>query len=396
MKISGGNLLWILLGVFLVIFMLLWEAADEPPIDWSASYLSSDKKPFGCYVLSERMKDLFPEKEVKPFFKSLYEMMNEVGDDFYNYISVNHTFHSGYSDTRALLDFVNNGGYAFLAAEHFSGELADSLHILTKRNWLKKDSLEINFESSVPDKTKKYFFRNNDAPYYFNLDEMDSVRILAKNWENEPVLIEFTYGNGYFYLCSIPLAFTNYYLLKSGNESFASNCLSFLLVENTLLDEYRKAGREEIKNPLRFILSRKELRWAFYLALGALLLYVIFEGKRKQRPVPVIEPLQNTSLEFIEVVGGLHFRTKDHKNIALKKINHFGEYLRTQLFIKNLEENEEAYHKIAAKTGADTHKVRELILLIKKIQNSSQIGEKDLMNLDALIEDVKNPEFKVK
>jgi hypothetical protein len=53
-------------------------------------------------------------------------------------------------------------------------------------------------------------------------------------------------------------------------------------------------------SPMRFILNNPPLRYAWYLLLLGLLIFVLFNAKRKQRIVPVIEPLKNTSLDLSE------------------------------------------------------------------------------------------------
>ena len=54
------------------------------------------------------------------------------------------------------------------------------------------------------------------------------------------------------------------------------------------------------------------------------------QGKRKQRIIPVITPLKNTSLEFVETIGRLYYQKGTRSGIAHKKIIFFLDFIRTR------------------------------------------------------------------
>jgi hypothetical protein len=118
------------------------------------------------------------------------------------------------------------------------------------------------------------------------------------------------------------------------------------------------------------------------LAIFTIILYVIFEGRRKQRIIPIIAPLSNRTLEFVEVIGRLYFQHQDHKNLAQKKINHFWDYLRTHHYIRVGEINEEILEKLANKTGMKKVEVQNLFRLIDSIQQNPRIAEATLLELN--------------
>ena len=84
----------------------------------------------------------------------------------------------------------------------------------------------------------------------------------------------------------------------------------------------------------------------------SLLIFILFNAKRKQRVVKVIKPLENSTIAFTKTIGNLYYETKDHNNLIDKKITYFLEFIRrkyyldTQLldekFMKNLKETAEA------------------------------------------------------
>jgi hypothetical protein len=184
----------------------------------------------------------------------------------------------------------------------------------------------------------------------------------------------------------MPLAYTNYNMLYQQNAQYISKTLSYLPLQHTYWHEYYKDFKTEPQTPLRYIISQPALKWALYLSLGALVLFIAFEAKRKQRIIPVIKPLTNTTLEFTETVGRLYFQYKDHKNIADKKITYFLDYLRTHFYVKTIEIDDSLYSKLADKTGIDKIEITKLFELITMISNKRNVSEEDLLTLNSQIE----------
>lgn len=49
-------------------------------------------------------------------------------------------------------------------------------------------------------------------------------------------------------------------------------------------------------------------------------LLIVSYLKRKQRIIPVIRPLENSSIDFARTVGGLYYEYKDYYDLITKKI----------------------------------------------------------------------------
>ena len=50
---------------FLTIIAISYQLIQPKPIDWTESYSSIDKKPFGAYILNEQLPVLFPYNEIR-------------------------------------------------------------------------------------------------------------------------------------------------------------------------------------------------------------------------------------------------------------------------------------------------------------------------------------------
>src|SRR5690606_36227948 len=89
-----------------------------------------------------------------------------------------------------------------------------------------------------------------------------------------------------------------------------------------------------------------------------LLSILLLETKRKQRIIPIIKPLQNTSLNFIKTIGNLYFQKKNNNDIGQKMTNHFTEYIRSNYHIPATELSEDVIIRLSEKSGYDKDKLK--------------------------------------
>ena len=136
-------------------------------------------------------------------------------------------------------------------------------------------------------------------------------------------------------------------------------------------------------------LNTKELKWAYYTALIGVLIYIVFEGKRKQRAVPVVIPLKNQTLAFTRTISDMYFEKSDQKAISEHKINYFLDQLRSNFFISAITFDDTFYTSLAGKSGQSFESVKKLFTYIKHLKNRSQITDTELIELNTLIQKFK-------
>jgi hypothetical protein len=180
--------------------------------------------------------------------------------------------------------------------------------------------------------------------------------------------------------------FSNICILSGANNEFVASTLSYLPKTSVLWTENYQRGRREISTPLRFILLNEPLRWAYYVALIAILVFMVFEMKRKQRPIPIIKPLPNTTLEFLSTIGNLYYHRGEHKNIADKKINFLLEHIRSHHWINTNILDDNFVLSVSRKAGKDESDVRQLVNLIIQIRNAIEIDAETLIDLNDRVE----------
>jgi hypothetical protein len=303
-----------------------------------------------------------------------------------NYIFVNVSFAPDKLDTRELLAFVARGNQVFVAAHSFAGVLADTLRLDTDSHFITQDSVSINFVNPALQAPEDFKYKLKTSGYYFSRFDTLRATVLGKDDRSKTNFVKIAFGRGEFYLSTVPMAFVNYHLLLCNNVEYAFKALSYLPVQTTFWDEYYKAGRKVIKTPLRYVLSQEPLRWAYYLALAGVILFIVFNGRRRQRVIPVILPKTNTTLEFVETVGRVYFQHGDHKNLAEKKIAHFLEYLRVRFYLRTDALDPTLGEKVAEKSGVAIDAVGALFKQIEHVRAQPQIAEAELVKLNEAIE----------
>jgi hypothetical protein len=162
--------------------------------------------------------------------------------------------------------------------------------------------------------------------------------------------------------------------------------LSYLPQAPVQWTEYYHLGRMESSTPLRFILSNESLKWAYYVTIFSILVFIAFEMKRKQRIIPVVTPLANTTLEFVGTIGNLYYQNAEHKSIAEKKIQFLLDQIRSKFWLNTNTLDDAFILALARKSAKPEEDVRSLIESIISIQSKAKISSDELIDLNKKIE----------
>jgi hypothetical protein len=330
-----------------------------------------------------------------------------------SYIFINQGFEASRLETAALLRFVAAGHDVFIAAEDFGparrGLLADTLGFRTveadtthrlaqvmhdERLTGKADSVQLHLLRARPGLASANFrFNAAAAGYRLALTKRRPHRgaTLAADERGRPVLLRLNQGRGHFYLCSVPLAFGNYWVLRPRTADFAFAALSYLPAGHPAWwDEYQKQGREGEQSTLRVLLAHPALRTAYYLVLVVGLLFVFVEARRRQRIIPILNPLPNTTLLFTRTVAGLYLQGRNHAQIAEKKTALFLDYLRTRFQEPTPDLADDTFReRLSQKAGVPRPRVDELVRLINHARTAPAVTDQQLLILSRAIRDFK-------
>lgn len=380
---------YLVVSAILLVGYLVAQYYKPEPTNWNPSYLKEDKIPFGLYILHEEIHDLFPDAELTIAKQRIYNVLKGRKNEGSNYLFVASAIEADQLDLKELLNFISKGNQVFMATFKLSDVLSDSLKIETSSatDYRRKLSLPINFVNPAVRAKKDYIFNRGLGDQYFSKFDTSRVTVLGKNSSGEANFIKYTFGKGSLYLLPNPQLLTNYSLLNPAGAEYAAKALSYLPASKTLIwDEFNTRADEKDRSELRVIFANAPLRWAYYIALFSLLTFVLFEMKRRQRIIPIIEPLKNSSVDFVKVVGQVYYQQRNNQDIATKKVNYFLEYIRSTYHLKTTVLDAELEENLSIRTGANKETVNQLFNAIKHINSNTGVDDTLLINLNKLIE----------
>ncbi|WP_037314855.1 DUF4350 domain-containing protein [Salegentibacter sp. Hel_I_6] len=384
--------------LLLVIFLTYLEATEPEPVNWTPSYMSDDKIPLGSFVFYESWKNTenyeFEEINIPPFEK----LADSLGNGTYFFLNNSVGFDPDELDK--ILEWVADGNQLFISARGISAGLLDTLRLET-RVFIPENDLsskpQLNFENLGLKSKSGFKFKNEFPPLYFHSKDSAEIEILGQiniqgnDKIKQPNFISSKIGDGKIYLHTTPEAFGNYFLLSDNNYEYAEKILAYINNENPVfLDNYYKAGKSFYSSPLYILLSDNRLKWAYYFLLAGSILFIIFEGKRKQRAIPVVNPLKNQSYEYAKTVGDLYLEEKEYQELITKKINLFLEYIRTNYKISTKTIDEEFHTLLAAKSGNSVASGKELFNKMEEFSNNTTAGKSEFFKLSEAINNYKS------
>jgi hypothetical protein len=297
----------------------------------------------------------------------LYNVLHNSIESESAYILLEPEFDPGKVDIEELLKYVQRGNTVFIASFDIDKKLLDTLGLKMQifPRLIDKDSTSINFVNPSLRAKENYTFKRSTIDGFFDeVKKKDSTVVLGITNDSMPDFVKVQFGEGFFLLHAAPLCFSNYFMLHQNNHEYLSKALSYIAPTIATLhwDEYYKTGREGANTPLRFFLSNSFLKWALWLTVITFIIFVLFEMKRRQRIIPVIEPLRNTTLDFVETVSSVYFSQHDNNSIARKKIQFWLDHIRQRYYLSTQNTDDTFVQQLQRKSGVS----KELIEAILK------------------------------
>ncbi|AYZ37343.1 hypothetical protein EGY07_18280 [Chryseobacterium indologenes] len=371
--------------IIVMIILALLEVNKKETTDWRRNFDRSEKSPFGLFVFSNEAQDLFKGK-LKKVEQAPYEYYQQYKKEPHNIIVIENDIDR--ESWKKILDEVSKGSDAMLMVSRMPKQISDTIGYY--------DS-EISFEEENVLKLTDKKYQND----FVKLDKFPSGRgfsfirpgvvVLGKTIENKNAdqanFIKVKFGKGYIYAHSEPLFLTNYYLLKPGNTKYAQDVFSYLQDRETLW--FVENNSKESRFFMRFILGNPALKYAWWVFLGGLVLFIFFNAKRKQRIVPVLEPLRNTSVDFVKSIGNLYLQEGDFHDMMAKKAQYFLNKVRIDFLIDTQDLDADFAKKLQLKTGKPMEIIHEAISLIKKAQDPyANVMKEDLARINKLLDEI--------
>jgi len=417
----------IVLAVLIAIFAILLGGKQW---SWRETYDVKKKDPYGAYILAQLLHDYFPNETLDIRKDSIAEFL-ETTDG--NYFFLGSNMYINEETAEALQDFVARGNQAFIISQYVPYSITTALfdtscfynayeddygeEVVYYYDW---DGYYANIDTTIavnfthPNLTEdtafvfRHLLRKSKLQernwYYIDEDSFcetgDSLPSVLGTYAD--TLINFArvdYGDGAFYLHTMPSLFTNIHLLEESGKTYAAKTLSHLEEAPILWDVKSKIpprggnnpnffGNRGLSedNPLKYILSQPPLAWAWYILLSLGLLYLIFRAKRRQRMIPVLERNENTSLAFVSTIGRMYFLQNNHRNLALQKMQLFLADVRDRYKIPTQNLDDEFVKKLTIKSEVDQTIIEQILLMYRNIESSQGTSDNTLIEFHQLME----------
>ncbi|GAB3576292.1 DUF4350 domain-containing protein [Hymenobacter daeguensis] len=412
----------LLFGVYVLV-----ESHRPKPLDWTPTYINTDKIPYGTYALFDQLPHLLGTDSVEVVRLPAYNLLTGISEDETpqqsrrypspdeltkidslplplrdeqaNYLFVNNEFDNVRLDVRTLLAYARRGNNAFITAEDLNGAFLDSLGVRVERldppvregvrPLLLPDSVELRFANPALAAVRCQL-PGKVARHRFVLKPGHAGHTLATDAKGRAVYVEIPHGRGHFYLCSVPAAFSNIYFLRPASQQFAGAALRYLPARRTFWDEYQKQGPAGEQSLLRVLVAHEALRVAYFVTLAGAVLFMFMGARRRQRIIPTLNPLPNTTLLFTRTVAGLYSQGSSHALIAEKKVGLFIDYLRTRFQEVSPDFGDEAFReRLSQKSGLARPRVDELLRLVNHARTAPRMTDQQLLQLSRALSDFK-------
>lgn len=394
MKISRSFIIAISV---LLILMFALQLNLPQRYSWIPTFSHKDKNPFGCYVFDSIMSQSVPSG-YSVTDKTLYRICHD--GNKVNVLIISDDINLSKTDVDAIKDIAGRGGNVLIAGNSKTyNTTSDCLMIKNfgacfKYGYFSITSLKRKIKNDASGSRDTIHwsmdndvYKDNIYPVYsmmiedlMTADSADNTEVIAfrtgdaqdKELRVSPVAIRKEVGKGSVILVSTPLLFTNYGILDGSTTEYIFRLMSHIgnnhVVRTTSYMKTQDMADAEA-SPLRFFLGQPPLRTALYLALLVITLFLIFNARRRQRVIPVVEQPQNRSLEFVKLIGTLYYHNKDHSDIVRKKFAFFAEELRRLLMvdITDRDADRHSFSVISSRTGLRLEEVENIISDIRKV-----------------------------
>lgn len=393
--------IYIAVLVLLLVVILVVDYNRPKPIDWRPTYNITDKIPLGMYVFDQESKKILRNDSIKKITKTPYEFLDSkyITDTIaghYNIqgtlVSIGKNIEIDPESWKEIFYFVSHGNTAFISTTNLPQIFTDSLNIELDANF-NYNNKAYNWISNPKLGTQKYNLEEDLNTSYFTSVDTVNTQILGY-LETDSARVNFIrtkFRGGEFIIHLQPAAFTNFHLLKGNHYQYTEKVVSYI-PEGTIYWFMNSAKDQSVSNsPLRYIFSQPALKWAWYFFLIGMVIFMIFNAKRKQRVVPIIEPLPNLTVDFTKTIGNLYYQEGDHDNIIEKKIIYFLEKIRNEYLLDTQKLDETFILKLQQKSNKNENDIREVVVLINEYRkNHHNSIEEDLIKINNAIEKILN------
>ncbi|MDR0793234.1 MAG: DUF4350 domain-containing protein [Chitinophagaceae bacterium] len=385
----------------MLLLLPLYAGCDfsNKTFDTRITFNKNQTIPYGAYIAYHTLQQHFPDAEIYSERKQPSLWLHISYDDSNSVlIIICNYFNPSEDELNMLNTFVRNGNKVFISAASYNNVAQSFFDIQVdfKYNGMPLDAafytpfLRVKLDSVFQ---SPYVYNYPGANYSNNFrisDSSSAYRLGFSGTDTSANLLSMSYGKGTYILHSSPMTFSNFFILYKNNFTYYQKILALLGtdVNKIVWDEYFINKRQTRKSTslLNVLLSYRNFKYAFWLAITIFLVFLYTEIKRRQRAVPVYKKPANETLNFARTVGKLYYEKGSHKDLANKLTQLFLEHVRQIYKLPVSEINETFEKRLSAKSGVETGIIKKITDYYYKINLSDNISEAELMEYYHVLE----------
>ena len=368
--------------------------------DLRETYSYRETKPFGTYAAKKIIETGFPYLVVQNVRRS-FTTTNEMSSDSNAiYFCISRNLFVTEDDAQSMLDYVYKGNSLFISAANIDTNLLSRLLSRQLKADVIMDRIKMNYATTHVNLSNEISIPADSFGYYYKpfANAFTSINanysyVLGYNELKLPNSFILFWGKGRMIVHCDPRAFSNYFLLKNNNYLYLQKMLSLVNEFPTAVywDDYYRTQNTVNRKPGKFsalseIMKHPALANAFWIFLAMLIIYILFNSKRRQRIIPVIRQNDNSSIAFTETIARLYLQHHDNKNIADKMITYFNEFIRKSYFLNAGANNSDFISALSRKSGVSFEQTTDLFATINEVNNKEQLDDQQLLKLNDLIQ----------
>lgn len=354
------------------------------------SFGHKDKSPGGCYVMFRALSHLFyydirPQVVTKPFSRTYNKDATLSSEDYNLYILVADKLYTSAEDALNMVRFAARGNQLFIATNQPDSLLLYQLGLSVAdegifQSFTNASQRYVNTHLAPDTAFSRKGIRGGS--FVVRMDTSHTT-ILGTDAFRRPNFVRVGVGGGAVFLLLQPSTLTNYFLVHSRNMVSLERQLAYtnLYTDHVYWDEFYKYQHYRQSSDFsewQVLMRYPAMRWALWLAVALLLIYMLFESKRRQRIIPDKPLLVNNSLEFVDALGQLYYQQHNNRNLTQKIILQWQELVRTRYYLNTNVLDTAFAEALSRKALVPVQHVLEIINSIHEIQSGHEVSDEYL------------------
>jgi hypothetical protein len=401
-----------LLSVFIIVLAIVllvvfWLINSDNSFRWDETYRFQDEQPYDLKLVHKHLISELGDDNFDVLTKGLKEEVLPL-QGAYVFIGAQ-AYYEEY-ETKTLVDWVAKGNTAFFAVKSLDPSIIASFFdtltcppILQGNTAYLYDTL-VNVSLLHPALSKlqgEFKYIGKEGPDRYDFGCFDG-RIFCNNSVYQPIglsnkqyvnYIRIPHGKGQILVHCSPIMFTNYYMTSRSEAAYIQGVLSHINADEILWDEYHRyphqeynfEGSEQGTTPLEFVLENRSLRWAFYLILSLALIYLIAATRRQQRIIKLIEPLRNSTLEFVQAIGRLYFLQRNHPKLIQLQMRYFLHFIRERYRVKARTPDLIQLDVLSQRSSVSKEQIMAIIDEYERLKSYVKLSDEEAINFYKLL-----------